>query len=612
MQLATVRLRSGFSCILAMVALAATPKAMAQGVFAGGASGVAVTASLIDHEGRTVERVGAHEDVRIVLSFTDALQKTPAANLKPAAWVRRVAPGRPSCANAAWIARATGAISVDDIPLERSYLVSVGSADGSGNHDTLRVIDLDHRLKSADQISVTPLGGHTDDFMVHPALPRAFIAQQATGDILAVDLPWGRASRFAHGLTRPTMIAPLGNHVVVADHGGGGRLIRFDAAGAQLATISIASGIAALARPNNDTIAAAAKDGSAIVIASGDTAPRRLAAGSLNGAVAAGGGVIASAGPRQEVLLRWLDDLDRAVPVPVGIAIDGLFLRDDGRYLVAWSAREPKAVIVDVARSRVAGVVRTNDLVDEAAAAGSAIFLTHRTSPTVIVIDLASLASPEAAIAERRVRLPLVAGENREQSRSRIAVSPATAGMLTVRPGSNVAYAIAAGGGLSDAPMAAIAIRGDQPRMIARFDQRMVETSTGRFEANLRLSKGGAYEVVSTTGAGGTTACAGFSVDGPGADEPPPAALRVVSAPPQAKVSGTLALALDNWPRALPGGLVIRIDDLAFGWSARVAAKPGPDSAMTLPFTFPREGRYAVSVETAGGRIAPAVVDVKP
>lgn len=595
-----------------MVALAATPKAMAQGVFASGASGVAVTASLIDHEGRTVERVGAHEDFRIVLSFTDALQKTPAANLKPAAWVRRVAPGRPSCANAAWIARATGAISVDDIPLERSYLVSVGSADGSGNHDTLRVIDLDHRLKSADQISVTPLGGHTDDFMVHPALPRAFIAQQATGDILAVDLPWGRASRFAHGLTRPTMIAPLGNHIVVADHGGGGRLIRFDAAGAQLATISIASGIAALARPNNDTIAAAAKDGSAIVIASGDTAPRRLAAGSLNGAVAAGGGVIASAGPRQEVLLRWLDDLDRAVPVPVGIAIDGLFLRDDGRYLVAWSAREPKAVIVDVARSRVAGVVRTDDLVDEAAAAGSAIFLTHRTSPTVIVIDLASLASPEAAIAERRVRLPLVAGENREQSRSRIAVSPATAGMLTVRPGSNVAYAIAAGGGLSDAPMAAIAIRGDQPRMIARFDQRMVETSTGRFEANLRLSKGGAYEVVSTTGAGGTTACAGFSVDGPGADEPPPAALRVVSAPPQAKVSGTLALALDNWPRALPGGLVIRIDDLAFGWSARVAAKPGPDSAMTLPFTFPREGRYAVSVETAGGRIAPAVVDVKP
>lgn len=612
MQLATVRLRSGFPCILAMVTFAVTPEAMAQGVFASGASGVAVTASLIDHEGRKVERVGANEDFRIVLSFTDALQKTPAANLKPAAWVRRVAPDRPSCANAAWIARATGAISADDIPLERSYLISIGSADLSGNHDTLRVVDLDHRLKSADQISVTPLGGHADDFIVHPILPRAFIAQQTTGNILTVNLPWGRASRFAQGLTQPSMIAPLGNRIVVADHDGGGRLIKFDASGAQLATISIASGISALVRPNNDTVAAAAKDGSAVVIAAGDTAPRRLAARSLNGPVAAGGGVIASTGPRQEVLLRWLDDLDRAVPVPVGIAIDGLFVRDDGRYLVAWSAREPKAVIVDVARARIAGVVRTDDLVDEAAAAGSAIFLTHRTSPTVIVIDLASTPSPEAAFAERRVRLPLVAGANREQSRSRVAVSPATASMLTVRPGSNVAYAIASGGGLSDAPMAAVAIRGDQPRMIARFDQRMAETSTGRFEANLRLAKGGAYEVVSTTGAGGTTTCAGFSVDGPGADEPPPAALRVVGKPPSANVPGTLALALDNWPSTLPGGLVIRIDDLAFGWSARVAAKPGRDSAMALPFTFPREGRYAVSVEAAGGRIAPAVVDVKP
>lgn len=117
--------------------------------------------------------------------------------------------------------------------------------------------------------------------------------------------------------------------------------------------IPYASGIAALARPNNDTVVAAAKDGSAVVIAAGDTAQRRLAAGSLNGPVAAGGGVIASAGPRQDVLLRWLDDLDRAVPVPVGIAIDGLFVRDDGRYLVAWSAREPEAVIVDVARAAV-------------------------------------------------------------------------------------------------------------------------------------------------------------------------------------------------------------------------------------------------------------------
>jgi hypothetical protein len=100
--------------------------------------------------------------------------------------------------------------------------------------------------------------------------------------------------------------------------------------------------------------------------------------------------------------------------------------------------------------------------------------------------------------------------------------------------------------------------------------------------------------------------CAGFFVDGPGADEPPPATLRVVGAPPAAKVPGTRALALDNWTHR-PKSLVIRIDDLAFGWSARIAAKPDGDSAVMLPLTFPREGRYAVSVEAADGRIAPAV-----
>src|SRR5690606_8908437 len=101
----------------------------------------------------------------------------------------RVAPGSPGCANAAWMARATGAISADDIPLERSYLVSLGGDDAES--ERLRVVDLDHRLKSADQLSVTPLGGRAESFIVHPVLPRAFVARPTVGDVLAVDLPWG-------------------------------------------------------------------------------------------------------------------------------------------------------------------------------------------------------------------------------------------------------------------------------------------------------------------------------------------------------------------------------------------------------------------------------------
>ena len=71
-------------------------------------------------------------------------------------------------------------------------------------------------------------------------------------------------------------------------------VVEFDATGAQLGTVALTSGIATLVASNKDTVVAAANDGSAVVIAAGDAAPRRLPAGSLSGAMAAGGGVTAA------------------------------------------------------------------------------------------------------------------------------------------------------------------------------------------------------------------------------------------------------------------------------------------------------------------------------
>lgn len=615
MRPAEARLSAALCGLGAMLAVITT--AAAQGVFARGDGGLVATAALLDDQGRPADRVRANADFRIVLAFREALQDKPAANLKPAAWVRRRAPGSPSCANAAWIVRATGAISSNDIPLERSYLVSVGNAGHHDTEDRLRVVDLDYRLKSADQISVTPLGGRVRDFFVHPLLPRAFALREESGDILAVDLPWGGRSRFADGLQRPSMMAPLGADIVVADHAdhdavGEGRLVRLDATGARRAIHSLSSAVVALVRPNADTVMASGEDGAGLLLGARDAPVRRLPARSLIPPLAANGNVVASTGPRQDILVRWLDDLDRTLSIPVGLTPDGLFVRHDGRYVVAWSTRQSGAVIVDVARARVVATVTTDAVVDEVAAAGSAIFLTHRGASTVTVVDMAPMADAAAPVT-RRVRLPVPDDREIEAGRGRVAVSAAMASILTVRPGSNVAFAVAAGGGLSDAPMATVTIRGDLPRMIARFDRRLMETSAGRFEANLRLAAGGTYEIVSTTGVGGTTLCSGFVVDGPGAGDDLPAALRMTGPAPQAGVPATLALSLDNRPGWLRTDLLfIRVDDLAFGWSRRVAATLADESDISLPLTFPKEGRYAISVEAAAGRIAPLVVDVAP
>lgn len=612
MQLARSRLirtalLSGFCSLLAAAAMAQG------GGFASGGSGLVVKADIVDAAGMPLKHAATGVDFKVVLSFAEALQGKPATGLKPVTWVRRIAPGSASCTNAAWIVRATGAIAPDDIALERSFLVAVGAdaVTASGAEDRLRVLDLDHRLKSANQLSVTPLGGPILALLVHPTSPRAFVLRAGADDVVAVDLPWGGLQSIGAGFDRPHLLAALGDNLVVADRRDGGRLLEVDLAGVVRAQTATGSQVRTLTKPADDTLLAVLTDGSALLREPGQSVTKRFAPGSFPGAVAAGGGLIVSATAGGGLAVRWRDDPDRAVPLPLDFAADGLFVRDDGRYAVAWSTAAPKVAIVDLARVRVVATPAAPDIVHEVASAGTALFLTHRSAPLVTVVDLAPLVAGASPV-ERRVRLPLpdkpMTGA---PNAGRLVATPATASVLAVRPGSNVAFTVAAGGGLSDAPMSAVTIRGDLPKMIARFDRRLAEIAPGRFEAPLRLARGGTYEIVTTTGVGGTTACASFRVDGPGADEKPPAALRVLSEPPRAAAPGKLVLALENRPDWLADGpMVMRIDDLAFGWSQRFRVSIREDAPIELDVVFPRQGRYAISVESVGGRIVPLTVDV--
>ncbi|ODT15795.1 MAG: hypothetical protein ABS35_30395 [Kaistia sp. SCN 65-12] len=604
---------SGLCSLLAAAAMPQTVALAQGGGFASGGSGLIVKASIVDSAGAPLEQAAAGADFKVVLSFTEALQGRPATGLKPVTWVRRIAPGGTSCTNAAWIVRATGAIAPDDIALERSFLVAVGAdaVAASSAEDRLRVLDLDHRLKSANQLSVTPLGGPILALLVHPTSPRAFVLRAGADDVVAVDLPWGGLQPVAAGFDRPHLLSTLGGNLVVADRRDGGRLVEVDPAGMVRAQTATGSQVRTLAKPAGDTLLGVLADGSAVLLGPGEKTTKRFAPGSFPGSVAAGGGLIVAAMADRGLMVRWQDDPERAVPLPLDFAADGLFVRDDGRYVVAWSTAAPKAVVVDLARARVVAAPAVPDIVHEVASAGAALFLTHGSVPAVTVVDLAPLAA-EASPVERRVRLPLPDGPvTGVPNAGRLVATPATASVLAVRPGSNVAFAIAAGGGLSDAPMSAVTIRGDLPKVIARFDRRLVETAPGRFEAPLRLARGGTYEIVTTTGVGGTTACASFRVDGPGADEKPPAALRVLAEPPRAAEPGKLVLALENRPDWLTDGpLVMRIDDLAFGWSQRFRISVRKDAPIELDVVFPRQGRYAVSVESSGGRIVPLTVDV--
>ncbi|AWI91960.1 hypothetical protein C0214_27125 (plasmid) [Methylobacterium sp. DM1] len=97
----------------------------------------------------------AGDDLRLTLAYSDPSSGRAVAVDPPRAWLRRLrSEAQPSCANAAWAARATGAISQDDIPIERSFVLALGGdRDGS---ERLSVIDPRHSLKSANLVSVSP------------------------------------------------------------------------------------------------------------------------------------------------------------------------------------------------------------------------------------------------------------------------------------------------------------------------------------------------------------------------------------------------------------------------------------------------------------------------
>jgi hypothetical protein len=576
-----------------------------------GPSGYRVLITMEDRNGQPLATLSAGEDLRLVITFAEAAGGKPVTGLKPLAWVRRIPPeGGPSCSSAAWAVRATGAISPDDIPLQRSFLITIGG-EQDGSEDRLRVVDLSHNLRSANQVSVTPLGGKIAGLLVHPASPRAFATLPHTGEVIAVGLPWGDVARLAKGLDNPTALLPLGNDVLVLNGTEVPRLTRLDMRGTRLADIPTGPGPIVLQSPTAETALAVAADGSALLLRVGDGAVHRLSPGSVAAPVAAGGGAILATGPGSSITVRWVDNPDQSSLLPLPFRPDGLFMRDDGRFALAWSNAARQAVIVDLAGSRTLARISLPDEVDEVTSAGSALVLTHRHDPVASVIDLAPAIVGVEPVS-RHVRLPVPGAASASQG-GRLAGAASETSAVTVRPGSNVALMISAGGGLGDQPMSAVTVRGEFPTRIARFNQRLEEAAKGRFVAPLRLPSGGRYEVITTTGPGGATACAGFSVEGPDADAGPRPLLRLVEAPPRAGHRGTLKLALHDRPGWLaPGPVAMRVHDLEFGSSRLLTAMLSEQSILTAELTFPNAGGYALSIDAGSGEVSPLLLVVGP
>lgn len=599
-------------------ALAAGP-ANAQEPRGGDPSGLAVGPGLrveisLEPAGRETRSLRSDDDLRLTIAYADAVTGRPAAGRTPRAWLRRSrADGGPSCTGAAWAVRATGAISPDDVALERSFVLSLGGATEDGP-ERLAVIDPAHRLKGANVVSVTPLGGRAGALLIPPGSASALMSRPEAGDVVSVRLPWGGATTWASGLDRPGALAALGQDILVVEAADPPRVVRLDATGARRAAHEVGPGPARLlpAGPKHAVVLAA--DGSALLLPAEGEA-RRLAGvstqtGVSSAAVAAGSGVLIAAGSGREATVRWLDEPQTARSLALPFAPEGFFVRDDGRFGLAWSRTERVATVIDIARLRALAPLALDDEVEEVAAAGMALFLAHGAAPFVTVIDLTPVAGGRDPVG-RRIRVP--AGQGAAAPGERLIGRDGAAEALTVRSGSDVLLTLPAGGGLGDQPMSTLTIRGDRPRRIALFEQRIVEASPGRFTAPVRVPFGGVWEAVTTTGPGGTTACATFRIEGPAPADTAVSGLRFLGGEVRASEPITLAFVVENRPGWLaPGPVPILIQDMAYGSSRRLLATLSETSELRAQLTFRDPGQYAVSLEAGAGRVAPSVVVVQP
>lgn len=568
-----------------------------------GSAGLAVAASLADLDGTDLAEAPVEAPFRIRLDFRDAAGAA-ARVTGPVAWLRPLGPNASTCQDSARAARVTGRLSGDDVPLAGLSLVTLDAA------DRVAIVD-PHRPAAARIVAgIVPMGGRPGGFVVHPGRGELVYGRPDRGDVVTVPLPFGRPAVLAAGLAGPhgLLAAPDGRlwaaedaHVRLLDRGGA-TLLRLPLAGPVV-----------LHEAGPGRLLAAGRNGSGLMLDRGTgQVVARFAPGRL--APVAAATPDAALTVRQERLVRVYadspdrdDDLD-APGAPVAIRAD-----EAGRWAVVLSRHESGALelsVLDLTLGRRVHGFSAPEPFDEAVILGAAIFLTWPSRPVVTVVDLAALRDGDAAVRDVRLNGPAGPDPGPRRGPMMAPLTPLSA-VAVIRPGGRILHTVLAGGGLSSAPAQAIALKGDAPVALAAYPRSLVSRGEGRFEATARLPRGGRWELVTTTGIGGTTACLPIPVRA--VEEPPPAPRLEAEVDARAAGSVTLAIRLRDGPAARPGAaLRVRLTALDGSDVRDVAADPRGDGFVTPPFRA-APALYAISLaDGSSRRPEPAVVDLRP
>jgi hypothetical protein len=560
--------------------------------------GLEVRTDFRDLDGRKLARIEAGKPFRLSAQFLETARSVPTAGLVPSGWLRKARKGQARCGEAARAFRATGRLSSSDIPLSGMSILSLGE------DNSLAVIDPQTSLASSNIAALHRLGARPGSVLVHDGRGEVLVSLPDKGELVAIEAPMGKARRLAAGLARPTSLldAP-GGRVWVGDGNGGGALL-LDADGRVARSVPVGGGAVVLRPVDEARALLIASDGSAALVArwSGDV-QGQLRGGTIRLPAIATPDSILSAGADGGVVIRDLDALWQVRPIATRGRAGGMVADRKGRWAAIWSGSNLD--LVDLARGQVVRGLTADEPVHEAVFASGSLFITYVTRPVVTVVDLGTLdLAGDTAI--RDIRLAEGPGRPNPTESRLVSLEPASA-VATIRPGSSTLFTVMGGGGVM-APMSAVAIRSSLPVAIAVQRRGMIEAEPGRYESVARLPSGGGWELVLTTGVGGTTACVPLQVAGvdpSGVVEP---ALSLITGRAAAGREQEVRLRLEGLER-LASGATALVADLEGGWLRSVPVELESGRIYRLEVTLPSPGRYSIAV--TDGSVKPVTLEAE-
>lgn len=575
-----------------MVALAVAGLAWVQCAHAQPLNTASLTAklSLEDLKGKSITEPDHGKAFRLRVDLTDAATGRAPAGLEIAGWIRRADPLNRSCEEEARAYRVTRAIAEGAVDLN-GVVLAVLNEDAS-----VGVIDPKLNGQPANMLAAASLDAMPDDFVIDRANMRALFAFKNKGTVEEISLADGARQVIAQGLKSPTSLAvtPTGD-VWVAEDGAVHRV-------GDEPVVDLGKGNARLSvTPDTKRIVAVSDSGEVgiIDIATGNVVMRASIGHPVLASGLVGSDAVLTLSPDGKLAeLRYFDDFNAPIAIPLGLAAKQIAVSPDGRKALAFAPGTPAVAIVDLATGTLAQSFALNDAtVAEIGFTERAAFIATREGAYLGVLDLNSVKQGTAPVI-RSVPLGGKGGASNGERQLLASMLPSP-NMLAVDRDSGTGWIVpelAAVGSMP--PMDSVRLRGGIPLQVHIADRSFHEIQAGRFETVAKVGDGGKHELVLTTGIGGLTACIPFEVRGPAAK---PSRLYHVAVSPangsyRAEVAQEIEFTLSD-----EQGHDLDVDTARFlvpslvsGWSQEVVAHRAADGKLKATVRFPHVGIYAV------------------